>query len=203
MKRFFVLNILFIYISLYTTDILRGQEINFGTDYYSYSASVTSISESSLNFGPAPVFAGSPAQSIDINSGMVFQITGVKYLDVIITIQAGIGDPTVLTNQDACAINCTVPLTLYAAYANQGSDTPAQAVNIPLIGNAGFAQFQIRRRSAGDPPGPPPTPVYEGYNPSLFEDSAYLYVYASLNDLTGPFTSGSYQADLVVNVTYD
>ncbi len=196
-------SILIILCIVLSVEVAHSQEIDFGSFSSTYYASVTSIGAATLDFGPAPVFAGSPSQSIDINSGMVFEITGIRYLDVFVSIVAGIGDPTVLTNQDVCSVNCTIPLTLYAGYANKGLNLTSQAVNIPLVGNLGTAQFQLKERTGGTPPGPPPTPVYGGYNLTPFEENAYIYVYAALNDLSGPFTSGTYQGNLILNVTYD
>ncbi len=183
--------------------LVFSQEINFGSYSSAYSASVMNVGASSLNFGTEYIFPGSPPRSIDINTGMAFQITGNKYLDVIVTINPGVGSATHLENQSTCTVNCTIPFTLYAAYSNQGANNTAQAVDVPLTDNLGTAQFQIRRRNIGAPPGPPPTPVYEGYNPALYEDDAYFYIYASLDDLSGPFTSGTYSTTLTINVTYD
>ncbi|HBZ37993.1 MAG TPA: hypothetical protein DEO59_05785 [Balneola sp.] len=89
---------------------------------------------------------------------------------------------------------------MQAAYANRGDNDTNEAYNMTVLSNVASAQFQILQRESG-PPGPPPTPVYEGYNPSLFNETAYIYIFGSLN--VGSVDAGSYSGQIMVTLNYD
>ena len=127
-------------------------------------------------------------------------LEGVKYLDVLVDITA---DNYLLLNGDlGCETDpsCRIPFTLEAAYANRGNNNVNESVNITVLSNVASAQFQILQRTNG-PPGPPPTPVYEGYDPSIFNETAYLYIYGSIN--IGNVDAGSYNSSISVTINYD
>ena len=181
------------------TENSTAQEIDFG----SYS-SVYSVTLSELNIGEDLDFGlliqNEGVVSLPIAESKVLSILGVKYLDVIVDITA---DNYLLLNGNlSCSTDpsCRIPFTLQASYANNGSNTFSQAVNFTVVSNVASAQFPIKRR-AGGPPSPPPTPVYEGYNPNLFQETAYLYIYGSLN--VGTINAGSYTADIIITISYD
>ena len=88
-----------------------------------------------------------------------------------------------------------------AAFANLGADNIAQSTIIPVTSNTASVQFPILRRIGG-PPGPPPTPVFEGFDPSVFNETAYVYLYGSINVGNG-VSAGSYEGSITVTVVYD
>ena len=102
----------------------------------------------------------------------------------------------------SCQTNpsCRIPFTLQAAYANRGSNNTNQAIIMSVAANIASAQFPIRYRG-NVPPGPPPTPVYEGFNPNLFQETAYLYIYGFVN--VGSIDAGSYTSNVTISISYD
>lgn len=177
-----------------------AQEIDFGQYSSLYAVSITDLTPATdLDFGIVLNNQG-PAVT-NIMEAEVISIEGVKYLDVIVDISA---DEYLLLNGDlACQTNpsCRIPFTLNAAYANRGTNNTAQAVQINVLsGNTASSQFAIKYRGSA-PPGPPPTPVYEGYNPALFNETAFLYIYGFLN--VGTVNAGSYEGNINVTISYD
>lgn len=175
-----------------------AQEIDFG-DYYNYSLSVAEQNPGE-DFEFGTLISGSGTNNIGISNALVLTITGVKYLDIFLTITA---DSKLLLNANpACASDpsCSIPFTLEAAYANRGSDNIGQARLINVAANSGTAQFPVRYRTSA-PPSPPPTPVYEGYDPSIYNETAYLYLYGSLN--IGTVDAGNYSAEIDITIIYD
>jgi hypothetical protein len=173
----------------------RSQEIDFG-DFFAYAVTVSElIPTEDLDFGL--VVTNSGLSSIGISNSKVITITGVRYLDVIVDVSAGSN-----LVKDTCPTNpaCQIPFTLEASFANLGQDNIAQAQMIPITSNTGFAQFPILRRTSG-PPGPPPTPVYNGFDPTVFNETAYLYLFGSIN--VGNVQSGAYSTQITVSVIYD
>ncbi len=187
----------FMLILLLSTQLVQSQEINFGSYSSSYgSVTVTEDLGTDLNFGI--LIQGQENVIIDINNANIFSITGNKYLDVIVEINA----PTYMQTLGCANVNCQIPFTLNAAYNNRSTNVN-QAVGITLLNNSGGAQFPIKYRGNA-PPGPPPTPVYEGYNPQLpiYQETAYLYFYATILNV-GSAIAGSYSAQVDITVTYD
>lgn len=186
-------------ILLSTTTLLNAQEIDFGDFSSKYTVSITElIPAEDLSFGM--VIQNEGLKTVDLLDAKVLMIEGVKYLDVIVDITA---DPYLYLNNDVSCngsnSNC-IPFTLQAAYANRGNNITNQAVLMQVASNVASAQFPILARG-NRPPGPPPTPVYEGYNPALFNETAYLYLYGSIN--VGNQNAGSYSGQIQVTVTYD
>lgn len=176
----------------------NAQEINFGDFSSKYAVTLSELSPADLEFGM--VIQNEGLKSVDIQDAKVLMIEGVKYLDVIVDVTA---DNYLFLDSDvACNgsnTNC-IPFTLEAAYANRGQNNTNQAVLMQVASNVASAQFPILARG-NQPPGPPPTPVYEGYNPALFNETAYLYIYGSLN--VGNVDAGSYSGTITVTVSYD
>lgn len=177
---------------------LSAQEIDFG-DYFNYSLSVAEQNPGA-DFEFGTIISGSGLNSIGIASSKVITITGVKYLDVFLTVTAD--NELLLDGNPGCASDptCSIDFTLEAAYANRGSDNIGQARIISVVANSGTAQFPVKYRTSA-PPAPPPTPVYEGYDPSAFNETAYLYLYGSLS--VGNVNSGSYSAEIDITIVYD
>lgn len=188
----------FLAVLLFHTPV-SGQEIDFGSFSSTYSMTLTETNPADeLDFGV--LIQNEGLAEIDIFDAKVFGIEGVRYLDVIVEITA---DQYLLLNGDlACTTNpsCRLPFTLQAAYANRGQDNVNQALNMNVVGTVATAQFPIRNRTTAAP-GPPPTPTYVGYNPALFNETAFLYLYGSVT--VGAVQAGSYTGELVITVSYD
>lgn len=180
----------------------NAQEINFGTYSSSYSMTVSPTNGSTLNFGQLISGDVDPVTiALDDFETIIIGITGVKYLDVFVQITAP--DYIIKDDQPGCITdNCRVPFNLSAAYANKGLENSNQAVIMNVLSNSASALFPIKSRGNA-PPGPPPTPVYEGYNPALYEETAYIYIYGSLS--AGTYDAGTYTSltDISVMVSYD
>lgn len=191
--------IVFLITGLRGSTSIFAQEIDFGQYSSAYSISLSEFNPSEeLEFGTLIQNQG-PA-SIDLVNAKVLTLEGVKYLDVIVDITA---DNYLLLNGDlGCETDpsCRIPFTLQAAYANRGTNNVNESVNITVLSNVASAQFQILQRTSG-PPGPPPTPVYEGYDPNIFNETAYLYIYGSIN--IGNVDAGSYTSSISVTINYD
>ncbi|MFP8488586.1 hypothetical protein ACKGJO_05740 [Gracilimonas sp. Q87] len=186
-------------ILLSSSTLLKAQEIDFGQFSSKYTVSITElIPAEDLAFGM--VIQNEGLKTIDLLDAKVLMIEGVKYLDVIVDITA---DNYLYLDSDVSCngtnSNC-IPFNLQAAYANRGNNNTNQAVLMQVTSNIAVAQFPILSRG-NRPPGPPPTPVYEGYNPALFNETAYLYLYGSIN--VGNQNAGSYSGQITVTVTYD
>jgi spore coat protein U-like protein len=191
--------IVFIITSLSSSTSVSAQEIDFGQYSSAYSISLSEFNPSEeLEFGTLIQNQG-PA-SIDLVNAKVLTLEGVKYLDVLVDITA---DNYLLLNGDlGCETDpsCRIPFTLEAAYANRGNNNINESVSITVLSNVASAQFQILQRTNG-PPGPPPTPVFEGYDPNIFNETAYLYIYGSIN--IGNVDAGSYSSSISVTINYD
>jgi hypothetical protein len=179
--------------------VLNAQEIDFGKFSSKYTVSITElIPAEDLSFGM--VIQNEGLKTIDLLDAKVLMIEGVKYLDVIVDITAD--NFLFLDNDVSCNgtnSNC-IPFNLQAAYANRGNNNTNHAVLMQVASNVASAQFPILARG-NRPPGPPPTPDFEGYNPALFNETAYLYLYGSIN--VGNQNAGSYSGQIQVTVTYD
>jgi len=191
--------LVFCVVSLFSSIALKAQEIDFGDFSSKYTVSITElIPAEDLAFGM--VIQNEGLKSIDLLDAKILMIEGVKYLDVIVDITAD--NYLYLDNDVSCNgtnSNC-IPFTLQAAYANRGNNNTNQAVLMQVASNVASAQFPILARG-NRPPGPPPTPVFEGYNPALFNETAYLYLYGSIN--VGNVNAGTYSGQITVTVTYD
>ncbi len=194
------LSITYIWILLLASSTsLYSQEINFGSYSSDYTISISELAEEDL-FDFGILIQNGGISTIDLFNSKVLIIEGVKYLDVIITVIAD--EYLLLDGNGTCETdpNCRIKYTLAAAYANRGQNNISQAVPANITGN--FASFQFPIKYRGDaPPGPPPTPVYEGYNPAIYNENAYIYLYGSIN--VGNVAAGDYSANIVVNINYD
>jgi len=178
---------------------LEAQEIDFGDFSSKYAVSLSElIPAEDLDFGM--VIQNEGLKTIDLINAKVLMIEGVKYLDVIVDVTAD--NYLYLSGDIACNgsnSNC-IPFTLQAAYANRGNNNTNEAILMQIASNVATAQFPIEARG-NRPPGPPPTPVYEGYNPALYNETAYIYLYGSLN--VGNVDAGSYSGEITITVSYD
>lgn len=181
-------------IILYTGEITYGQEIDFG-NYGSYSISLLELGAGGLNFGS--IITGEGQKSIGLADAKVVSLKGVKYLDVIVNITA---DEYLKLTPSCSDPSCRIPFTLKAAYANKGSNNIGEARFFNITANSAIAQFPIIRRE-GMPPGPPPTPPHKEYNPALYQEAAYIYLYGSVD--VGSVDAGSYSGNITITIIYD
>lgn len=198
MSKIFVFAGIFLFVATFFAPV-DAQEINFGEFSSEYSVTLSELSPAEdLEFGT--VIQNEGPKSVTLQDAKVLMIEGVKYLDVIVDVNAD--NYLFLDNDISCNgsnTNC-IPFTLQAAYANRGNNNTNQATLMQVASNVASAQFPILARG-NQPPGPPPTPVYEGYNPAAFNETAYLYIYGSLN--VGNVDAGSYSGSITVTVSYD
>lgn len=185
--------------ALFTSLDANAQEIDFGDYSSKYGITLTEITPGDdLEFGT--VIQNGGFSAIDISNAKTFSIEGVKYLDVLVDITA---DEYLFLGTDiACNgsnSNC-IPFTLQAAFANRGDFDLNDAVNMTVLSNVATAQFPILARENA-PPGPPPTPVYNGYNPAVFNETAYLFIYGSIS--VGNVDSGIYTGNITISISYD
>lgn len=139
-------------------------------------------------------------KTISILEAKVLAVEGVKYLDAYLEITA---DNALLLNGDLDCIDdvsCSIPFTLQAAYANRGMNDINHAVYMNVVSNVAVAQFPIMYRGS-QPPGPPPTPVHGDYNPALYHETAYIYLFGSVN--VGNIDAGIYSAEITITIQYD
>lgn len=176
-----------------------AQEIDFG-QYGSYNLTVGELNNDDLNFGT--VVTGNGNYSVDINNGKIITITGVEYIDVIVEVTA---ENSLYLNGNpgnAGDSQKSIPFTLQAAYANnKGTPNVGQAKFITDISNNTFIkQFPILERQS-QPPNPPPTPPTNAFEQSQVEDTAYLYLYGSIN--VGDVDAGAYSSEISITINYD
>lgn len=196
MTRWISILLLILVIPLYSA---AGQEINFG-DYGNYSLTVNQLNNDDLYFGQ--VVAGSGTHSVGINNAKTISIKGVEYIDVIVEVDG----PTslYLNGNTSYAGNSskTIPFTLEASYANnKGTPQIGQSKLISNISNNSFIkQFPILERQH-QPPGPPPDPPTNAFDQSKVEETAYLYLYGSID--VGNIETGPYSGIITVTINYD
>lgn len=176
-----------------------AQEIDFGK-YGNYQLTVGELNSDDLDFGQ--VVSGSGSYSIDINNSKVITITGVKYIDVIVEVTAENSLYLNGNTGNAGDSQKSIPFTLQAAYANnKGTPTVGNAKFITNISNNSFIkQFPILERQH-QPPGPPPKPPTNAFDQAKVEETAYLYLYGSIN--VGDVDAGSYSSQITVTINYD
>lgn len=176
-----------------------AQEINFG-EYGDYGLSVEELNTNNLDFGTV-VSGSNNSSSIPITEAKIIEITGVKYLDVFVEVQA---TPDLYLNGDESYsgdAQKSIPLTLKVAYANNlGTPTVSNAKIISIANNSFTTRFPVLERQ-NQPPGPPPPPPTSAFEQSQVEETAYLYFYGSIT--VGNVDAGSYSTELIVNISYE
>lgn len=188
---------LLLFLLMVCTERAPAQEINFG-EYRNYSLAISELGAQDLDFGT--IITGEGIRDILLSNAKVVSITGIKYLDVIVEITAD--NALYLNGNTGCDDSCRIPFTLKAGYANAGvsAENTGQVRFLNVTGNNVTTRFPILHREYA-PPGPPPTPPHKGYNPSEFNETAYLYLYGSIN--VGEVDAGSYSANITVTLYYD
>lgn len=195
----FILPAILVLCFLFPNYNVHAQEINFGEFSSKYSVAITELNPAEdLSFGT--IIQNEGVVELDINEAKVLEIEGVKYLDVLVDIIAD--EYLILDSNPTCSTdNCRITFDLETAFANRGQNNIGHATIMNGVGtNMTSAYFPILARG-NQPPGPPPTPDYEGYDPSQFNETAYLYIYGSLT--VGNVDAGSYSANITITVSYD
>jgi len=179
-----------------------AQEINFG-EYGNYTLSVGQLNQNTdLDFGQLVSGSGS-SSDIPITEAKVIKITGVKYIDVIVQVNAATELYLNGNTGNSGVASKTISWTLKAAYANnKGTPSVGQAKFISNISNNSFiTQFPILERQ-NRPPGPPPAPPTNAFDQSKVEETAYLYLYGTIPSV-GNVDAGSYSSEISVTINYD
>lgn len=169
-----------------------AQEVDFGS-FDTYSLNVFSMAgQDELDFGTA--FAGEGLIEVTLGAPemAVVAIEGVETLDVFVTIDAL---PYLSLTPDNPSSR--LDFTVNAAFANRGAANSHHSYAREFIG--GYVRFPMLRRTDG-PPGPPPTPPNENYTPPM--ETAYLFIYGSINAQQG-LNAGQYTGVIEISVTYD
>lgn len=199
MKTIFKL-FFFVFCCITTSQFVRAQEIDFG----SFSSVYAAANTGSIDFGE--VAPGFGVVSVTIDNAEVVEITAVEYMDISVSLTA-----TDLTLGGGICndASCLLEFTMQAAYVNKGElvgSNPAAAVLMTNTApNVYEARFAVKQRSSG-PPGPPPTPVYDGYDPNIeqYQETAYLLIYGSLNlQSLGVLTAGAYSGNITITINYE
>lgn len=179
-----------------------GGQIQFG-QFYNVFSGITAISPD-LEFG---TLVAGDMKEIELGSGddAIFEIEGLPFLDVIITITgSSLTGPNTgflfLDGDTNCSDNtCRIPVTYGFAFDNSGAGVPdamaAQEFTInPVL-------YPMRRRAAGAPPGPPPTPQITGVNlPDAV--SSYLFIFGTIQSNANNLI-GAYEATVNIEVVYN
>lgn len=181
-----------------------AQRINFSTHVQDESIIATVINNPlGLNFNdqqriivvgdPTPVIIGindNPTIVVEVDAPIEYDLTaefswssGLSYLGL----DTGI----------------TVPFNLNFAYNNTGemSDLSRRqaAVEVPTAFRT--VTLPVRRRTAGGPPLPPPTPDHQGFVRQRAK--AYFYIYGSLGPIPGNIQSGNYSGQIELFINYN
>jgi len=154
---------------------------------------VLDLDGSDLDFGQ--IVSNSGLHIVDINNSKVLGITAVRFLNVLVEITAG--DALLLNNNPSCNgdLSCSLPFTLDAAYANEGLNDPSAAKPFIISGNTAVASFKIREGGGNNIP----PPAFR--NPERFEDTAYIYIFGTIN--AGNVTGGIYTNAINITVVHD
>lgn len=175
---------------------VNAQEIPFGSFSSQYAITPLATGET-LNF--PTIIQDEGSVSLTINEATQIAIEGTEYLDITVDVEIN-DDFIYLNGVDTCTdISCRIPFNLKSAYYNR-SNVPSTSQAVIMNGAPLSARFPIRHRGNA-PPGPPPTPVYSGYDLSLYNETAYIFLYGDLT--VGSHNAGSYSNTVTITVTYE
>ena len=175
-------------------------QINFGSYSSEYSVSVLVTENSILDFGDLLIKNTTSTVDLFSSNTAVVTITGVPYLDIYVDVSSSTPylERTDLTGCTPIE-KCRFDINVSASYANRGTNSKSQSIAMNNTTDySASAQFPIKYRGNA-PPGPPPTPVYEGY--SIPTEDAFIYIYGSID--IGDVLSGSYTGNISITVNYE
>lgn len=178
---------------------LYAQEINF-SDYGSYTITLTKVNLEDLVF-EGPITSGSGVHQVELIDALALEIEGVKFLDVLTSItQVSGGGFLTLDGIEQTEENKRIPFTLEAAYANRGNNNIGDARFFTMADNSASQRFPILARLS-QAPGPPPPPPTANFDQSVVNESAYIYLYGSID--VGNVVAGSYSGTIQIVVEYE
>jgi hypothetical protein len=175
--------------------ITQAQSIQFGL-FTQQGIQANPVGSGVLNFN----YSGTPILS---NSNQVISIDLLDEHVAVFEIEAsGEQDLTLelVASKELVSGESTIPLNIRFAYSNLGASEVLTARNQAQEIGEGFTTVTIPvlRRQDG-PPGPPPTPEYEGYKAPV--QPVYLFVYGTLGPV-GNVTPGFYEGQIHIYLSY-
>lgn len=189
---------LFLFVAVIAMEEGYAQEIDFSS-YNEYTITLTNVNLDDLVF-EGPINSGSGVHSVELADAVVLEIEGVKFLDVLAQItQISGGGFLTLDGMDTTEDNKRIPFSLEAAYANRGNDNIADAKLFTVASNNASERFPILARLS-QPPGPPPTPTTANFNQAAVNETAFIYIYGSID--VGNVVAGTYRGDIQITVEY-
>ena len=197
-------NILYTLLSLCLANDLHAQRINFSTYVQDETITLNIVSNPlGLNFNDKQriiIVGDQTPVVIDINDNPTVVIELDAPIEYDLTVEFTWTPGLSYLGLDTGTL---VPFNLGIAYNNTGEftdfDRRLAAVQVPSSYRT--VTLPVRRRTAGGPPLPPPTPDYEGFVRP--RGKAYLFVYGSLGPIPSNIRSGNYSGTIDIFVNYN
>lgn len=190
---------LLLLVASFATGNLYAQEINF-SEFGSYTITLTNVNMDDLVF-EGPILSGSGIHQVELVDAIALEIEGVKFLDVLTSItQISGGGFLTLGGQETTEENERIPFTLEAAYANRGNNNIGDAKFFTMADNSASERFPILARLS-QAPGPPPPPPTANFNQAAVNETAYIYLYGSID--VGNVVAGTYMGTIQITVEYE
>lgn len=176
---------------------VRAQAIEFGQYYDAATLEIEVPEWCNLDFGEVDLGGTGTVNIGDIDQGCI-EITGIRFLDVVVTITK----PTHLTlNGNPCLpeniTTCAMVLNLQTSYNNRSTfEDYFSAISF----TSSTITFPLAARMSGPPV--PPTPSFTlPENVNLPTSTAYIYFYGSVTSNVNN-QGGSYTASIEIEVEY-
>lgn len=189
-------------LSLVTTQSL-AQRINFKPFVQGENITLTLVENPlGLNFNlkQSIIVAGDPSPvTISLTETQAVVVEIEAPLDYDLTFELSSNGRMSIGNMDT---GITVPFTPRYAYNNTGetSDMARRMSAVQLPQGFSVVTLPVRRRQAGGPPGPPPTPEHGGYVRP--RGSVFLYIYGDFGPADAQAPAGIYSGTIELNVNY-
>ena len=157
---------------------------------------ITDLDGTDLEFGQ--IVSNSGLQLIPIEFSKVLGIRGSRFLDVLVEISAD--NELLLNSNPSCQGNpsCSIPFTLQASYANNGVNDPGQSMPFSVNSNFAVASFKILQNGGNATPF---LIFLAQIFPDLFQSTAYVYIFGSIN--VGNVAGGNYSNSITITVIHD
>ncbi len=195
--------VLYSFLLLLCSQSLHAQRINFGAHVKDEAITLTIVNNPlGLNFNdqqrvivvgdPTPVVIGindNPTVVIEVDAPIEYDLTAefTWSQGLYLGVDTGI----------------TVPFNLNFAYNNTGelSDIDRRLAAVQVPSSYRTVTLPVRRRTAGGPPLPPPTPDHEGFVRQ--RGKAYFYIYGTLGPIPANIRSGNYTGEITLFINYN